>query len=158
MSGVITYNICNVNKGDLMNRDTGHVSIKHSGDYFLSFTANMVSVNAQAVWCALYKQSAGQLANKNYWNKKGYEPKDTQVNYCVVVFSGNEGWQVLGMVNNYQRNADKIDDRDSGSLSLITPLKAGDQIWVEWRGYGESFLYSNPYRLISFTGYMLTKS
>ena len=59
LSGVITYNICNVNKGDLMNRDTGHVSIKHSGDYFLSFTANMVSVNAQAVWCALYKQSAG---------------------------------------------------------------------------------------------------
>ena len=129
VSGVITYNICNVNTGDIMNRETGHVSIKESGDYFLTFSSNMVSVNSQAVWCALYKQSAG-----------------------------NEGWQVLGMINNYQRNADKIDDRDSGSLTLITPLKAGDQVWVEWRGYGESFLYSNPYRLISFSGFMLKKS
>ena len=128
-SGVITYNICNVNKDDLMDKDTGHISIKQSGDYFLTFTANMVSVNAQAVWCALYKQSAG-----------------------------NEGWQVLGMINNYQRNGNDVDDRDSASLTVITSLKKDDQVWVEWRGYGDSFLYSNPYRLISFTGFMLKQS
>ncbi len=58
-SGVITYNICNVNTGDLMDRETGHVTVRRPGDYFVSFTANMVSVKAQAVWCALYKQSAG---------------------------------------------------------------------------------------------------
>ena len=112
-----------------MNSETGHVSIKESGDYFLTFSANMVSVNAQAVWCALYKQSAG-----------------------------NEGWQVLGMVNNYQKNGKDIDDRDSGSLALIASLKEGDQIWVEWRGYGDSYLYSNPYRLISFTGFMIRRA
>ncbi len=62
------------------------------------------------------------------------------------------------MINNYQRDAGTEDDRDTGSISLITNLKAGDQVWVEWRGYGDSFLYSNPYRLISFTGYMISKS
>ncbi|TRY70641.1 hypothetical protein TCAL_15045 [Tigriopus californicus] len=129
VSGVILYNICNVNTNDFMNRETGHATIKDSGDYFLSFTANMVSVNSQAVWCALYKQS-----------------------------SGNEGWQVLGMINNYQKNGENMADRDTGSMTLITSLKAGDQVWVEWRGYGESFLYSNPYRLISFTGFMLKKN
>jgi len=97
-----------------------------AGDYFFTFTANMVSVNAQAVWCALYKQSAG-----------------------------SESWQVLGMVNNYLRGGSDVDDRDSGTLSALVSLEEGDQIWVEWRGYGESFLYSNPYRLISFTGFML---
>ncbi len=66
--------------------------------------------------------------------------------------------QVLGMINNYQRNGDNLDDRDSGSLSTITSLREGDQIWVEWRGYGDSFLYSNPYRLISFTGFLLKPS
>ena len=60
------------------------------------------------------------------------------------------------MINNYQRDADTEDDRDSGSISLLSSLQAGDQVWVEWRGYGESFLYSNPYRLISFTGFLLT--
>ena len=98
-SGVVTYNVCNVNHKDLMNRDTGHVTIEEAGDYYLTFSGNMVSVNAQAVWCALYKQTAG-----------------------------NEGWQVLGMINNYQRNGDNMDDRDSGSLSVIASLKEGDQV------------------------------
>ncbi len=62
------------------------------------------------------------------------------------------------MINNYQRDAGTEDDRDSGSISLIAPLKAGDQVWVEWRGYGDSFLYSNPYRLISFTGFLVRPS
>lgn len=69
------------------------------GDYMLSFTANMVSSNSQAIWCALYKQSPG-----------------------------DEGWQVLGMINNYQRDAGEEDDRDSGSLSLLATLKEGDQV------------------------------
>ena len=130
-SGVITYNICNVNQNELMNRETGHVTVKESGDYYLTFSGNMVSVDSQAVWCALYKQS-----------------------------SGNEGWQVLGMINNYSKtgNGGKTDDRDSGSLAVIASLKEGDQVWVEWRGYGESYLYSNPYRLISFTGFMINKA
>ncbi len=34
----------------------------------------------------------------------------------------------LGMVNNYQRNAGSEDDRDSASLSLLTPLDVGDQV------------------------------
>jgi hypothetical protein len=32
------------------------------------------------------------------------------------------------MVNNYQRNAGSEDDRDSASLSLLTPLDVGDQV------------------------------
>ncbi len=32
------------------------------------------------------------------------------------------------MINNYQRDAGQEDDRDSGSLSLITPLDEGDQV------------------------------
>ena len=79
------------------------------------------------------------------------------------------------MINNYQREAGEEDDRDSGSLTVLAPLAQGDQasggkfklkqrrhllssyffvfqVWVEWRGYGDSFLYSNPYKLISFTG------
>ena len=52
----------------MMNKKTGHISVRQPGDYFLSFTANMVSVNSQAIWCAIYKQSAG-----------------------------NDAWQVLGM-------------------------------------------------------------
>ena len=52
----------------MMNKKTGHISVRQPGDYFLSFTANMVSVNSQAIWCAIYKQS-----------------------------SGNDAWQVLGM-------------------------------------------------------------
>jgi predicted nucleic acid-binding Zn-ribbon protein len=67
--GVITYSTCNVNTEAMMNKNTGHISIRDSGDYFLSFTANMVSVNSQAVWCAIYKQSPG-----------------------------NDGWQVLGKI------------------------------------------------------------
>ena len=42
--------------------------------------------------------------------------------------------------------------------SLIATLKPGDQVWVEWRGYGDSFLYSNPYRLISFSGFQITNN
>ena len=53
-------------------------------------------------------------------------------------------------------DAGEEDDRDSGSLSVITSLEEGDQVWVEWRGYGDSFLYSNPYKLISFSGYLIT--
>lgn len=52
------------------------------------------------------------------------------------------------MINNFQKNAQTAEDRDTGSLGLIVPLAAGDRVWVEWRGYGDSFLYSNPYRLI----------
>ena len=54
---------------------TGHATAPVQGDYLLSFTANMVSSNSQAIWCALYKQSPG-----------------------------DEGWEVLGMINNYQVN------------------------------------------------------
>jgi len=127
VSGVITYDECTVNREKMMNAGTGHATVPADGDYLLSFTANMVSSNSQAIWCALYKQSPG-----------------------------DEGWQVLGMINNYQRDAGDEDDRDSGSLSILSTLKEGDQVWVEWRGYGDSFLYSNPYKLISFTGYMVT--
>ena len=102
-------------------------NILAAGDYMLTFSANMVSSNSQAVWCALYKQSPG-----------------------------DQGWQVLGMINNYQSDAGEEDDRDSGSLTVLTSLEEGDQVWVEWRGYGDSFLYSNPYKLISFSGYLLT--
>ena len=70
--GVITYSTCNVNTDAMMNKKTGHISVRHPGDYFLSFTANMVSVNSQAIWCAIYKQSAG-----------------------------NDAWQVLGMLNGF---------------------------------------------------------
>lgn len=62
------------------------------------------------------------------------------------------------MINNYQRDAGDEDDRDSGTISLIASLKEGDQVWVEWRGYGDSFLYSNPYRLISFSGFLVNKA
>ena len=60
--GVITYSTCNVNSDAMMNKKTGHISVKHPGDYYLSFTANMVSVNSQAIWCAIYKQTAGNDA------------------------------------------------------------------------------------------------
>ena len=70
--GVITYSTCNVNTDAMMNKKTGHISVRHPGDYFLSFTANMVSVNSQAIWCAIYKQSAG-----------------------------NDAWQVLGMLKGF---------------------------------------------------------
>ena len=60
--GVITYSTCNVNSDAMMNKKTGHISVRQPGDYFLSFTANMVSVNSQAIWCAIYKQSAGNDA------------------------------------------------------------------------------------------------
>jgi len=129
VSGVISYDECTVNFSDMMNKGTGHATAPAAGDYMLSFTANMVSSDSQAIWCALYKQSPG-----------------------------DEGWQVLGMINNYQRDAGDEDDRDSGSLSLLASLAEGDQVWVEWRGYGESFLYSNPYKLISFTGYLVTRA
>jgi len=110
-----------------MNKGTGHATVPVSGDYVLSFSASLVSVNSQAIWCALYKQSPG-----------------------------DEGWQVLGMINNYQSEAGEEDDRDSSSLTILASLKEGDQVWVEWRGYEDSFLYSNLYKLISFSGYMIT--
>ena len=72
-----------------------------------------------------------------------------------LLFPNN--FYISGMINNYQRDAGTEDDRDSGTISLITTLKPGDQVWVEWRGYGDSFLYSNPYRLISFSGFQITK-
>ena len=108
----------------------------------------------QAVWCALYKQSGGDDAA-----------------------AGEGGWEVLGMINNYQKdllkdgggereNSNSAEsggggvaaDRDSGALTVIASLERGDKVWVEWRGYGQSFLYSNPYRLITFTGYLVAKS
>ena len=100
------------------------------------------------MWCALYKQSGSDSEAEG-------------------------GWEVLGMINNYQKDllkddsaADEPDsggggvaaDRDSGALSVIASLQRGDKVWVEWRGYGQSFLYSNPYRLITFTGYLVAKS
>ncbi|XP_023338151.1 GRIP and coiled-coil domain-containing protein C27D7.02c [Eurytemora carolleeae] len=127
VSGVVVYDECFVNSKNMMNKETGHVTVPETGDYLLSFSANMVSVNSQAIWCALYKQSPGE-----------------------------EGWQVLGMINNYQQDAGEEDDRDSGSLSILSPLSKGDQVWVEWRGYGDSFLYSNPYKLISFSGFRVS--
>ena len=36
--------------------------------------------------------------------------------------------QVLGMINNYQRDAGEEDDRDSGSLTLLASLAEGDQV------------------------------
>lgn len=52
--------VCNVNSNEMMNPATGHLSIKKAGDYFISFSANLVSVKSQAIWCALYKQSASK--------------------------------------------------------------------------------------------------
>jgi hypothetical protein len=43
-------------------------------------------------------------------------------------------------------------------VTVIASLRDGDKVWVEWRGYGQSFLYSNPYRLISFTGFLIAKA
>jgi len=127
VSGVIVYDDCSVNIDDMMNKENGHATAPVTGDYVLTFTANMVSSDSQAIWCALYKQTPG-----------------------------DEGWKVLGMINNYQQDAGEVDDRDSGSITILASLKKGDQVWVEWRGYGKSFLYSNPYKLISFSGYMIT--
>jgi len=73
VSGVIAYDECAVNTDKMMNLGTGHATVPTNGDYLLSFSANMVSSSGQAVWCALYKQSPG-----------------------------DQGWQVLGMINNYQ--------------------------------------------------------
>ena len=53
----------------------------------------------QAIWCALYKQTPG-----------------------------DEGWKVLGMINNYQQDAGEVDDRDSGSITILASLKKGDQV------------------------------
>ena len=36
--------------------------------------------------------------------------------------------QVLGMINNYQEDAGEVDDRDSGSLTILAKLKEGDQV------------------------------
>jgi hypothetical protein len=67
-----------VNTDELMNRQTGHFTARTSGDYFISFTANLVSVNSQAIWCALYKQS-----------------------------SGKEGWEVLGNIEKKKKKKRK---------------------------------------------------
>ena len=32
------------------------------------------------------------------------------------------------MINNYQQDAGEEDDRDSGSLSILSPLSKGDQV------------------------------
>ena len=34
----------------------------------------------------------------------------------------------IGMINNFQRDAGLEDDRDSGSVSLISTLEQGDQV------------------------------
>ena len=116
-----------------------------AGDYLLTFSANMVSADSQAVWCALYKQSPGDQG----WQVGIIQQCHVSRVMCNVM-------QVLGMINNYQSEAGDEDDRDSGSLTVLSSLKEGDQVWVEWRGYGDSFLYSNPYKLISFSGLLLT--
>ncbi len=50
----------------------------------------------------------------------------------LVVFGGiillTDPAQVLGMINNYQREAGEEDDRDSGSLTVLSPLAQGDQV------------------------------
>ena len=119
------------------------------GDYLLTFSANMVSADSQAVWCALYKQSPGDQG----WQVGYYSSCHVS---CCVTCHDLDVMQVLGMINNYQSEAGDEDDRDSGSLTVLSSLKEGDQVWVEWRGYGDSFLYSNPYKLISFSGLLLT--
>ena len=73
--GFLFSSLCKVNTDDVMNRQTGHFTAKTSGDYFITFTANLVSVNSQAIWCALYKQS-----------------------------SGKEGWEVLGEKKTIEEN------------------------------------------------------
>ena len=54
-----SYDECNVNSNKMMNLGTGHATVPLDGDYLLTFSANMVSSDSQAVWCALYKQSPG---------------------------------------------------------------------------------------------------
>ena len=56
----ISSSTCNVNTDEILNPTTGHVTVRTAGVYFISFTANMVSVKSQAIWCALYKQSPGK--------------------------------------------------------------------------------------------------
>jgi hypothetical protein len=34
--------VCNVNTDEMMNPTTGHITVRNAGDYFISFTANMV--------------------------------------------------------------------------------------------------------------------
>ena len=49
-SGVVTYDVCDVNAGGLrMNKRSGHATASEAGDYLLSFTANMVSSDSQVV-------------------------------------------------------------------------------------------------------------
>ena len=82
VSGVISYDECAVNTEKMMNLGTGHATVPTDGDYLLSFSANMVSSSGQAVWCALYKQSGGGDDSP----------------------AGEGGWEVLGMINNYQKD------------------------------------------------------
>ena len=67
----------------------------------------------------------------------------------LINFFFDSGWQVLGMINNYQRDAGSEDDRDSGNISLIASLSEGDQVWVEWRGM--------PVKLLSETMCEMTR-
>ena len=36
------------------------------------------------------------------------------------------------MINNYQQDAGEEDDRDSGSLSILSPLSKGDQVRAQF--------------------------
>ena len=69
VSGVISYDECGVNTGNMMNTGTGHATVPTDGDYLLTFSANMVSSNSQAVWCALYKQSPGNMPTYKYMRR-----------------------------------------------------------------------------------------
>ena len=84
---------------------------------------------SQAIWCALYKQSPGD---------EGWQVcKNTIIAIIIIIMillikittlmmiTIN---QVLGMINNYQRDAGEEDDRDSGSLTLLASLAEGDQV------------------------------
>jgi hypothetical protein len=59
------------------------------------------------------------------------------------------------MVNNHQRNAGSEDDRDSASLSLITPLDVGDQVSVPSTFYTRN-LWPWQNKLVHFETMRLT--
>ena len=51
--------------------------------------------------------------------------------------------QVLGMINNYQRDAGEEDDRDSGSLTLLASLAEGDQVSADDHADNDSEVENN---------------
>ena len=79
---------------------------------------------SQAIWCALYKQSPGD---------EGWQVCKNIIIIMILLIKITTLMmitinQVLGMINNYQRDAGEEDDRDSGSLTLLASLAEGDQV------------------------------